>query len=116
MKTTLGMLSLLVVLGVTACGSHPSAKVVRGAIQVRSGTSGSSLRHSVVGITIGTSASAVREKLGDPFAKVSSQGDSCWAYHANQAGTALDALDFCMDKSGKVVRILTGVHSQPSSG
>jgi hypothetical protein len=110
MKTTLGLLSLLGLLAVTACGSHPSAKVVRGAIRVRSGTSGSSLRHSVVGITMGTSASDVREKLGEPFAKVSSQGELCWAYHASQPGTALDALDFCMDKSGKVARILTGVH------
>jgi hypothetical protein len=111
MKNTLGLTSLLlVVLAVGACGSHPSAKVVGGVIQVRSGTSGSSLRHSVLGITVGTSAADVRRKLGEPFAKVSSQGQSCWAYHATQRGTALDALDFCVDRNAKVARILTGVH------
>jgi hypothetical protein len=110
MKTASGLVLLLVVFAVTACGSHPTAKVAGGAIEVRSGISGSSLRHSVVGITVGTSASDVRRKLGGPFAKVSSQGQSCWAYHANQPGTALDALDFCMDKSEEVARILTGVH------
>lgn len=110
MKTARGLVSLLVVLTVTACGSHPGARLARGVIEVRSGVSGSSLRHSVLGITIGTSASDVRRKLGDPFARVSAQGQSCWAYHASQPGTALDALDFCMDKGGKVARILTGVH------
>jgi hypothetical protein len=110
MKTTAGLVSLLVVLAVTACGSHSNAKIVRGVIKVRSGISGSSLRHSVVGITVGSSASEVHRKLGDPFARVSSQGQSCWAYRAVQPGTAIDALDFCIDKSEKVARILIGVH------
>lgn len=101
---------LLVVVTVTACGSHSNAKLARGMIEVRGGASASSLRHSVLGITIGASASDVRRKLGSPFARVSSQGQSCWAYHAHQAGTALDALDFCMDKGGTVARILIGVH------
>lgn len=112
MKTTGGLVSLLlVVLTLTACGAHPNAKLVRGVIEVRSGVTSSSLRHSVLGVTVGTSASDVRRKLGEPFARVSSQGQSCWAYHASQPGTALDALDFCMDKSGKVARLLTGVHA-----
>jgi hypothetical protein len=110
-RTARGLVSLLVVVTVAACGSHSTAKLARGVIEVRSGVSGSSLRHSVLGITIGTSASDVRRKLGDPFARVSSQGQSCWAYHASQPGTALDALDFCIDKGGKVARILTGVHT-----
>lgn len=115
MKKTFGLVSLLVVFAVTACGSHPSAKVVRGVIEVRGGISGSSLRHSVVGIKVGTSVADVQQKLGEPFAKVSSEGQSCWAYHANQPGTPLDALDFCMDKSAKVARILTGVHLLPEA-
>lgn len=111
MKATLGLVSLLLVIfAVSACGSHPGAQVVGGVIEVPSGESGSSLRHSVVGIRVGTGASDVQRKLGEPFAKVSSQGQSCWAYRANQRGTPLDALDFCMDKREKVVRILTGVH------
>jgi hypothetical protein len=110
MKAIRALVSLLVLLALTACGSHPSAKLVRGVIEVRSGVSSSSLRHSVIGITVGTSTSHVSRKLGEPFARVSSRRESCWAYHASQPGTALDALDFCMDNSGKVARILTGVH------
>jgi hypothetical protein len=64
MKTTAGLVSLLIVLMATACGSHPSAKVVRGVIEIRSGVCGPSLRHSVVGITVGSSAAEVRRKLG----------------------------------------------------
>jgi hypothetical protein len=79
-------------------------------IDVRSGISASSLRHSVIGISVGTSASDVRKKLGEPFTRVASQRQSCWVYHARQPGTALDALDFCIDKSAKVARILIGVH------
>ena len=109
MKTSLPA-SLLVLFALTACGSHSGVRVVRGVIEVRSGTSGSSLRRSVAGIAVGTTASKVRRTLGPPFAKVSSLRQSCWAYHASQPGTALDALDFCMDRSGKVARILTGVH------
>jgi hypothetical protein len=111
MKAALGLVSLLAVFAVTACGSQPTASFHSGVIEVRSGVSGASLRHSVLGIVVGTSASDVRRKLGEPFAKVSSEGQSCWAYHANQLGTALDALDFCIDNRGKVARILTGVHA-----
>jgi outer membrane protein assembly factor BamE (lipoprotein component of BamABCDE complex) len=112
MRTNLGLVSvLLVVLTLTACGAHPSAKIVRGVIVVRSGMTASALRHSVAGVAVGASAFDVRKKLGKPFTRVSSQGQSCWVYHARQPGTALDALDFCMDKSGEVARILTGVHT-----
>lgn len=111
MKMISGLVSLFVVLTLTACGSHPGAKLVGRVIVVRNGISGSTLRHSVIGITVGTSASDVRRKLGEPFARIPSQGQSCWAYHASQPGTALDALDFCMDKSENVARILTGVHT-----
>lgn len=110
MKTARGLVPLVVVLTFTACGSHPSAKLAHGVIEVRGGISSSSLRRSVIGIRVGTAASDVRQKLGEPFARVSSNGQSCWAYHASQPGTALDALDFCMDKREKVARILTGVH------
>jgi hypothetical protein len=110
MKTTRALVSLLVVLALTGCGSHPSAKLVRGVIEVHSGVSSASLRHSVMGITVGTSATHVRRKLGEPFARISSAGQSCWAYYARQPGTALDGLDFCIDRNGKVARILTGVH------
>jgi hypothetical protein len=92
-----------------ACGSQRDARVDHGVIKIRSGVSGSSLRKSVLGITIGTNASTVRAKLGAPFAKVRSEGDTCWAYHAEQPGTSLDALDFCFTAQ-RVRRILTGVH------
>jgi hypothetical protein len=110
MKTTRGLVLLLFVLTLAACGSHPGEKLVRGVIDVRSGIPGASLRHSILGIGVGTKGSDVRRKLGEPFARVSSQGQSCWAYHASGPGTALDALDFCMNKSDKVARILIGAH------
>jgi hypothetical protein len=93
-----------------ACGSQRDASVDHGVIKIRSGVSGSSLRKSVLGITIGTNASTVRAKLGAPFAKVRSEGDTCWAYHAEQPGTSLDALDFCFNTAQRVRRISTGVH------
>jgi hypothetical protein len=108
------LVAVIGVLTVAGCGAHPAAKRVQGVIQVQSGVSGSSLRQAVLGIRPGTSAAVVRKKLGDPFAKVSSLGQSCWAYHASQPGTALDALDFCIDRSGKVARILTGMHLSPA--
>lgn len=109
MKTS-GLVLLLMLLAVTACGSQPNAKVQGGVIEIRSGTTSASLRKSVLGIKPGTSASEVRQKLGRPFARVPLNGQSCWAYHASQPGTPLDALDFCMNNSQSVVRILTGVH------
>ena len=109
MKTS-GLVLLLMLLAVTARGSQSNAKVLGGVIEIRNGTTSASLRKSVLGIKPGTSASEVRQKLGRPFATLRSNGQSCWAYHASQPGTALDALDFCMNKSEKVVRILTGVH------
>jgi len=102
---------LLIGLTLTGCGSHPQARVAHGVIEVRSGISGDRLRKSVVGITKGTIAATVRAKLGIAFAKVHCQGDTCWAYHAEQPGTSLDALDFCIDKEQRVHRILTGIHT-----
>lgn len=108
------LLLALVLVGVAftlaACGAQRDARVDHGVIKIRSGVSGSSLRRSVLGITLGTSVSTVRAKLGVPFAKVRSGGDTCWAYHAEQPGTSLDALDFCFDTTEQVRRILTGVH------
>jgi hypothetical protein len=93
-----------------ACGVQRDARVDHGVIKIRSGVKGSSLRRSVLGITMGTNVSTVRAKLGVPFAKVRSGGDTCWAYRAEQAGTSLDALDFCFNIAQRVRRILTGVH------
>jgi hypothetical protein len=105
-------LPLLVGLAFTlaACGTQRDATVVHGVIKIRSGVSGSSLRKSVLGITTGTNASTVQAKLGPPFAKVRSEGETCWAYHAEQSGTSLDALDFCINSKQRVHRILIGVH------
>jgi hypothetical protein len=109
-----GLLLSLVLIALTftlaACGTQRDASVAHGVIKIRSGVSGSSLRTSVLGITIGTNASTVEAKLGLPFAKVRSEGDTCWAYHAEQPGTSLDALDFCINSKQRVRRILTGVH------
>jgi hypothetical protein len=93
-----------------ACGAQQDARVDHGVIKIRSGVSGSSLRTSVIGITAGTNASTVRAKLGVPFAKVRSEGDTCWAYRAEQPRTSVDALDFCFNSAHRVRRILIGVH------
>jgi hypothetical protein len=107
------LLLVLVVLAFTlaACGTQRDASVAHGVIKIRSGVSGSSLRTSVLGITTGTNASTVQAKLGLPFAKVRSEGDTCWVYHAEQPGTSLDALDFCINSKQRVRRILIGVHT-----
>lgn len=102
---------LALTLALAACGSHVEAQVDHEVIDVRRGVAPSSLRKSVLGITVGTEASTVRAKLGAPFAKVRSEGDSCWAYHAEEPGTSLDALDFCIDGEQRVHRILIGVHT-----
>ena len=103
-----GLVLLLIVFLVTGCGSHPSARMVRGVIEVRRGVSRSSLRHSVMGITAGKpSAVEVRRKLGSPVEKIPSYpAQSCWAYHAHQPGTSIGFLSFCMNKRGTVARIL----------
>ena len=100
----------IVAFTLAACGAQRDARVDHGVIKIRSGVSGSSLRRSVLGITMGTKASTVRAKLGVPFAKVRSDGDTCWAYRAEQPGTSLDALEFCFNTAQRVSRILTGVH------
>lgn len=93
-----------------ACGAQRDPSVDHGVIKIRSGVSGSSVRKSVLGITMGTTSSTVQARLGVPFAKVHSEGDTCWAYHAEQPGTSLDALNFCFNTEHRVSRISTGVH------
>jgi hypothetical protein len=49
--------------------------------------------------------------FGKPFAKVAGgQHQICWAYHAFQPRTSIDALDFCLSKQQKVERISIGWH------
>lgn len=101
---------LLICLGLTACGSSPTARIDHGVIKIRSGTAPSSLQRSVLNLSVGTEAAIVRATLGMPFAMVRSKGDTCWAYRAEQPGTSLDALDFCINEKQRVDRILIGVH------
>jgi len=74
----------------------------------------SSLLRGVLGIHVGSSASDVKATPGIPFTKISDtfrgQRETCWAYHAGQAHSSLDALDFCVNSSGRVRRILIGEH------
>ena len=108
--------ALVVVLAVTlgvslpGCGSGHSVKLVGGRIEIGREVSETSLLKSVLGIKIGTKASLVRGRLGEPFAKVRARGLVCRAYHANRAKSSLDALDFCMSPNQRVKRILIGVH------
>lgn len=96
----------------SACGSNRNVTVRHGMIEIRRGVPESSLFRGVLAIRRGSSASEVRSAFGLPFAKVSAafrgRRETCWAYHARQAGTSLDALDFCMDETQRVERILIG--------
>jgi hypothetical protein len=106
------IVALAFALGVTlaGCGSSRSVRVVGGTIEIGRDVSEASLLKSVVGITIGTKASGVRARLGEPFAKVAAGSQTCWAYHAKQPATSLDAIDFCMGRDQRVKRISMGVH------
>jgi hypothetical protein len=96
--------------GLAGCGSSRSVRVVGGTVEVGRGVSEASLLKSVVGIKIGTRASGVRARLGEPFARVAAGSQTCWAYHAKQGRTSLDAIDFCMSRRQRVERISIGVH------
>jgi hypothetical protein len=74
----------------------------------------SALQNGVQGVRRGTTAAQLLAIFGKPFAKVSGtfrgQRQTCWAYHALQPGTSIDALDFCLNKAQKVERITIGAH------
>jgi hypothetical protein len=94
--------------------SHPSISVQNGTIEVRRDVDLSSLRNGVLGVRAGSSSSDVRRVFGRPFAKVGSnfhgRPDTCWAYRAQQPDSSLSALDFCVNRTQRVDRILIGVH------
>lgn len=94
----------------TGCGSGDSAKLVGDTIEIGQNVSGTSLVKSVLGIEVDTQASVVRSRLGKPFAKVGARRQTCWAYHASQPGSSVDAIDFCMGPNRRVKRILIGGH------
>jgi hypothetical protein len=125
-------LAVVVAVGLGAslvgCGSSHRAKgsnrvkLVDGTILIGQAVTDTSLRESVLGITVGTRVREVRARLGEPFAKVAAGPQTCWAYHASQGGSAssmslqdgtsssLDAIDFCMSPNQRVKRISIGVH------
>jgi hypothetical protein len=114
MPKTLPLLLIGLALIASACGSHRNVTVRHGIIEIRRGVPESSLFKGVLAIRRGSRASEVRSAFGTPFTKVSStfrgKRETCWAYHAHQAGTSLDALDFCMNEAQRVERILIGIH------
>ena len=107
------LLVLVCALSLAGCDSgktHSEAEIKDGVIEVHQAVQTSDLLDGVLGIGRGTPASVVRARLGRPFAKVGSGRDTCWAYRAHQAGTSVDALDFCINKQQRVRRISIGVH------
>jgi hypothetical protein len=96
--------------GLAGCGGGHGVKVVGHTIEIGQDVSETSLVRSVLGIEVGTKASGVRARLGAPLAKVGSGHETCWVYHAHQPKSSLDAIDFCMSRSQRVERIVTGVH------
>jgi hypothetical protein len=102
----------LIVCGFTlsACGSNTRVTLADGVIHLGRGVRLASLQKSVLGIKPGTEAAVVRARLGRPFATPRSRGLTCLAYHAEQADTTVDALDFCINATHRVQRILIGIH------
>jgi hypothetical protein len=90
---------------------HSEIRLADGIIEIDRSVQTADLQASVLGIRNGTPASVVRARFGTPFAKVRSGRDTCWAYHAHQAGTSISALDFCINKQQRVTRILIGAHA-----
>jgi len=98
-------------LSLSACDwgkdAHSEIKLSNGIIEIDRTVEVPDLLESVLGIRRGTPASVVSTTLGIPFAKVGSRGDTCWVY---QAGSSVDALDFCINRQQRVTRILVGAH------
>jgi hypothetical protein len=112
-RSSILLLVLVCVLALAGCDwgkAHSEADFKDGVIEIDQAAQPSDLLDGVLGIRRGTPASVVRAKLGTPFAKVGPERDRCWAYHAHQSGSSVDALDFCMNKQQRVSRISIGVH------
>jgi hypothetical protein len=111
MRSALVTLALIVCgLTLSACGSSTRVTVEGGVIHIGRGVQLDSLHKSVLGIKPGAKAADVRSRLGQPFATPRARRLTCLAYHAEQSGSAVDALDFCIDARHRVQRILIGVH------
>jgi hypothetical protein len=102
----------LIVCGFTfsGCGSSTLVTVAGGVIHLGRGVEETSLHKSVLGIKPGTDAATVRSRLGHPFATPRARGLTCLVYRAEQSGSAIDALDFCVNSQNRVQRITVGVH------
>ena len=104
----------IVAMTLSGCASQKPVSVENGPIVVRRDVADSSLLRGVLGIHVGSSASALRGTLGEPFTKITDtfqgQRETCWAYHARKSHSSLDALDFCVNASGRVRRIGIGSH------
>jgi hypothetical protein len=74
----------------------------------------SALMNGVEGVSRGTSVAKVLSVFGRPFVivpgSIHGRHETCWAYHAFQPRTSIDALDFCMNTKQTVERIALGVH------
>jgi hypothetical protein len=115
MKAPLAFIVAIVMAIVLAgCGSQKPVAVRNGVIVLRHGIPDSSLFHGVLGVHVGSPSTEVQKTFGSPFRKISDthfgQRETCWAYHAQQRGSSLDGLDFCVNTSGQVSRILIGEH------
>jgi hypothetical protein len=67
-----------------------------------------------LGVKKGSRADEVRRVFGSPWMKTRSrfhgQPETCWVYHAREAGTSIDVLGFCINKLRRVSRLGIGVH------
>jgi hypothetical protein len=116
MSKVVALLPVGFALVASACSSHPATATVRnGTIEIRQGLSAPSLlEKGVLGVKKGSSAGEVRRVFGAPWLRTSSRfrgnAETCWNYHAHQAGTSIDGLGFCMNKKQRVSRIAVALH------
>jgi hypothetical protein len=111
MNRALALLALLCcVVALTGCGASTKISRVDGVIVIGRGVQASSLVSSVLGVRRGTEASAVRSRLGEPFVRARAGRLTCWGYRAQQAGSSIDGLSFCMSSHEKVARIEIAIH------
>jgi hypothetical protein len=104
----------ILALALSGCGTQKPVSIKNGTIVVRRDVVESSLFRGVLGVHVGSSASALSRTFGEPFTKITDtfhgERETCWAYHARQSHSSLDAIDFCVNSAGRVGRIGIGSH------
>lgn len=109
MKRVVCLLALLVcAVLLSACGASTKVSRVHGVIEIGGGVKSSSLVKSVLGVGVGTSTTAMRQRLGAASGKEPIDNLTCWVYRAHQPGYTNRELDFCVSRKERVSAISLG--------